>query len=65
MIKYYKLWRLLDERGMKRQDLKPHVSAQTLAKMSKGQNINMDSIDKICAVLDVQPGDIMEHIREA
>lgn len=65
MIKYYKLWRLLDERGLKRQDLKPTVSAQTLAKMTKGQNVTTDVIDKICLQLDVQPGDIMEHIREA
>lgn len=60
MIKYYKLWRILDERGLKRKDL--NISAQTLAKMTKGQNVTTDIISKICEVLDVQPGDIMEYV---
>ena len=61
-IKYYKLFDLLLRRGMKRTDLIPlaNISPPTLAKLSKGESITTEIIDRICKALDVQPGDIME-----
>lgn len=60
MIRYYKLFDLLNRRGMKKTDLLEVISAPTLAKISKGKNIQTDSIDKICLFLNCQPSDIME-----
>ena len=62
MIKYYKLFDLLNRKGMKKTDLLQVVSSGTLAKLSKGENIQTEVIDKICLFLECQPGDIMEFI---
>ena len=64
MMKYYKLFILLDKRGMKRTELLKVVSSVTLAKLGKGESVTTDIICKICDFLDCQPGDIMEYIKE-
>lgn len=65
-IRYYKLFDVLNRRGLKKTDLLQlaHISAPTLAKLSKGDTIQTDVISRICAALNVQPGDIMEYIEE-
>lgn len=62
MIRYYKLFDLLNRRGMKKIDLLQVISRGTLSKLSKGGIIQTDVIQKICDFLDCQPGDIMENI---
>ena len=64
MIKYYKLFDLLQRREMKKTDLLTiaNISTPTLAKLSKGETITTEVIVKICTALKVQPGDIMEII---
>lgn len=62
MIKYYKLFDMLNRRNMKKTDLLEVVSRGTLSKLSKGENLQTDVIDKICLFLGCQPGDIMECI---
>lgn len=62
MIRYYKLFDLLNRKGMKRSDLRQILSPNTVAKLSKGANLNTDVIDKICLFLHCQPNDIMEVV---
>lgn len=62
MITYTKLWLLLNEKGMKRTDLKSVISSTTLAKLGKNEPISSTVIEKICNFLDCQPGDIMENV---
>ncbi len=62
MIKYYKLFDLLNRKNMKKTDLLEIISSPTLAKLSKGEIIKTDIIDKICQYLECQPGDIMESV---
>jgi len=62
MIVYNKLWLMLNEKGMKRTDLLEVISAPTLAKLGKNENVSIDVITKICDFLKCQPGDIMENI---
>lgn len=64
MIKYYKLFDLLNRKGMKKTDLLDIISSPTLAKLSKGDIITTEVIEKICNFLNCQPGDIMENIKE-
>lgn len=66
MIRYYKLFDVLQRRGLKKTDLidLAGLTSPVVAKLSKGANINSDTINKICAALNVQPGDIMEYIPE-
>lgn len=62
MIRYYKLFDLLNRRGMKKSDLREILSSSTVAKLSKGEYISGEAIEKICRFLSCQPGDIMEYI---
>lgn len=64
MIVYYKLFDLLNRRGMKKSDLLAVISSKTIAKLSKAKPLEMNSIVKICKFLDCQPGDIMEVVRD-
>ncbi len=60
MIRYYKLFDLIMKKGMKKTDLLEIISSPTLAKLSKGEVVRTDIIDKICLYLKCQPSDIME-----
>lgn len=64
MIRYFRLFDLLNRKGMKKTDLLKVISSPTLAKLSKGRTIQTDIIDSICKYLKCQPGDIMEYINE-
>ena len=64
MIKYYRLFDLLNRRGMKKTDLYAILTAPTLSKLSKGESVTTDTIAKICKFLGCQPGDIMEYVPE-
>lgn len=64
MLNYTKLWLLLENRGMKKTDLKQVISGSTLAKLGKNETISSDIIEKLCKFLKCQPGDIMEYIDE-
>lgn len=61
-IRYYKLFDLLTRRNMKKTDLLEIISSPTLAKLSKGESITTEVIQKICDFLNCQPGDIMENV---
>ncbi len=62
MIKYYKLFDLLTRKSMKKTDLLEIISSPTLAKLTKGESVTTDILDKICGYLNCQPSDIMEYI---
>lgn len=64
MLTYNKLWVLLEKKGMKKTDLKQVISGNTLAKLGKNEPISSTVIEKICAFLKCQPGDIMEYVSE-
>lgn len=64
MMKYYKLFILLDKKRMKRTELLKVISSVTLAKLGKGESVTTDVLCKICAFLDCQPADIMEYVSE-
>lgn len=63
-MKYYKLFIMLDKRGMKRTELLKVISSVTLAKLGKGESVTTDVLCKICSFLDCQPADIMEYVAE-
>lgn len=64
-IRYYCLFDILQRRKLKKTDLLhlANISSPTLAKLSKGETVTTEVIEKICNALDVQPGDIMEFER--
>lgn len=65
-ISFRKLDALMQKKGIKKFDLrKAGVNSQILDKALNGTgNIDTRTIDKLCRLLDCQPGDIMEYIPE-
>ena len=65
-ISYNKLWKLLIDRNMKRQDLKKisGISTASIAKLGKGGNITTGVLLKICEALDCDISDIMEVVSD-
>ena len=63
-IKFYGLARQLDKKGMNKGELQKKIktSSATIAKLSNHEYVALAVIDKICQVLDCQPGDIMEFV---
>lgn len=64
MIKYYKLLDMLNRKSMTKEELRQKIgiSSATMSKISAHKLVSLDVIDKICNVLNCQPGDIIEHI---
>jgi len=66
MIKYDKLFFLLSSTGksatnwLRQNGMHPSV----VNKLRKNERVNTDTIDRICQLLNCQPGDIMEYIAE-
>ena len=66
MIVYYKLENVLKERNMTWKDLRMAGLSQNMpTRFSKNENINSDTINKVCEYLQVQPSEIMEWIPDA
>ena len=65
-IKYYKLLDKMNRQNIGKEELRKKigVSSTTIAKISKNEYVSLEVINKICDVLDCQPGDILEFIRE-
>ena len=65
-ITYNRLWKLLIDKGMNRQDLRQAtgISPASIAKLGKGENITTDILLKICVALDCNIEDIMESVKE-
>lgn len=63
-ISYNKLWKLLIDKNMNKQDLRKQsgVSAASIAKLGKGENITTDVLLKICETLNCRVEDILETI---
>ena len=40
------------------------LSQSTVYKLKNGQGVGWDNIETICRLLDCQPGDIMEYVKE-
>ncbi len=61
-ITYNKLWKLLIDKKMNKQDLcnATKISAATMAKLGKGENVNTEILLRICTALDCDIADIME-----
>ncbi|NCC02229.1 MAG: XRE family transcriptional regulator [Clostridia bacterium] len=61
-ISYKKLWKLLIDRDLKKKDLQllSGVSAASITKLGKNENVNTEILEKICVALECDISDIME-----
>ncbi len=64
MISYKPLLKLLIDRDIKKGELieDANISWSTMSKINKNEKISLDVIDRLCAALNVQPGQLIEYI---
>ena len=61
---YKKLWKLLIDKEMKKEDLRKAAGITTtaMAKLGRNETVHMDILLKICKALECNISDIMEII---
>ncbi|RJE47318.1 MULTISPECIES: helix-turn-helix transcriptional regulator [unclassified Dehalobacter] len=66
MISYKPLLKLLIDRNLKKGELMElaKVSKATIARLNTNKYVSLEVIDKLCAVLNCQPGDLIEYIAD-
>ena len=63
MLDYTPLWETMQRKGISQYALiKAGIDNKTLDTLKKGNNITLLTVEKICAILDCTPNDIMEVI---
>ncbi len=66
-ISYNLLWKLLVDKKMSKADLRKSagIAPNTMTKLRRDQEVMLSILGRICQVLDVNIGDIMEFLPEA
>lgn len=62
VISYNKLWKLLIDRKMSKADLRraTGIAPNTMTKMNRDEEVTLETLGKICNVLGVNIGDVVE-----
>lgn len=63
MIKYDRLWQTMAKKGMTEYDLYTfhNVSRAQISRLRHNENVQVNTIDKLCNLLECGVSDIMEH----
>ena len=66
MILFDKLWQTMQERGITQYDLytKYNMNRAQLHRLRHNQNIETNTLDRLCNILDCNIEDIMTHIKD-
>ena len=66
MILFDKLWQTMQECGITQYDLytKYNMNRAQLHRLRHNQNIESNTIDRLCNILDCNVEDIMTHIKD-
>ena len=61
---YNKLWKLMIDKNINKTSLRKQagITSNAMAKMGKGQDVRVETLVKICSVLNCTIDDIMEII---
>ncbi len=64
-LSYNKLWKLLIDKNLNKRKLQQMtgISPNCVAKLGRGENLNTDTLLRICVALDCDIGDIVEVVR--
>ncbi len=62
ILSYAKLWKLLIDKNITKTQLKEmaHLSTNAVAKMGRNESVSLETLSKVCYVLDCGIGDIIE-----
>ena len=63
MITYDRLWKTMKQQGVSQYDLYTHynVNRSQLNRLRHNENVEVNTIDKLCNILQCRVEDIMEH----
>ena len=63
-ISYNKLWKLLVDKKMSKADLRraAGIAPNTLTKLRRDEEVSLTVLNKICAALDANIGDVMDFV---
>lgn len=63
-VSYNKLWKLMIDKNMNKTQLKneAHLSTNVIAKLGKNEKVSIDTLGKICEVLQCNIGDIVDFV---
>ena len=63
-ISYNKLWKLLIDKKMSKADLRKAVgiAPNTMTRLRRDEEVTLVVLNRICVVLDVNIGDVMEFV---
>ena len=63
-VSYKNLWKLLIDKDLKKKDLAElaHISTYTINKLRRGENVNTETLSKICTALQCTFDDIVEIV---
>lgn len=64
MIVYTPLWQTMKKRGITQYDLYTYygINRSQLDRLRKNKNIETNTIDRLCNILDCSVEDVLEHI---
>ena len=65
-VSYDKLWKLLIDKKLNKTQMRlaPGISSSTLAKLSKGEPVTLEVLEKICEEFHCNIGDIVEFVKK-
>lgn len=65
-VRYNKLWKLLIDRKMSASELRKAavIAPNTMTKLRRDEMVALPILDRICATLQVDYGDIIEHVNK-
>lgn len=65
-VSYNKLWKLLVDKKMSKADLRKAagIAPNTMTKLRRDEEVTLTILGRICAVLEVNIGDVMDFIPE-
>ncbi len=66
-ISYNKLWKLLVDKKMSKADLRKAtgIAPNTMTRLRRDEEVTLAVLNKICATLEVDIGDVMEFVPDS
>ncbi len=66
MIKFDKLWKIMEEKGVSTYKLRENcgIDSKTVRRLKANENIETKTINKLCMALKCKVEDIMEYVED-
>ncbi len=66
-ISYRKLFQLMNDKGIKKTDLrgKYKLNPKTVDSLVKNKSVTVTTLIQLCKILNCQPGDLVEYVKDS